>query len=618
MTSTENVKTPLVLKAINEILNEQFFIPHYQRGYRWTDQQVKDLLNDIDSFTPVQIPGKPDEETFYCLQPIALKQCNESIKKENNLNGKWYEVVDGQQRLTTIYLIMHYANEMWSGKRKSPEITINYETRNDCVKVLTDISVEDDDETVKINKENIDYFYITSAYDTINEWVKKYELEKGKPFDENRFKSKFNSNAKIIWYEVAENENSTKLFERLNIGKIPLTNSELIKALFLNSSSFPDLSTNEQQVKRIEISRLWDEIEHRLNESDAKFWSFITNKKREGFATKIELILDMIANKSKNEKDPLATFLFFSKKQKEDGLYEIWNLIEHYYYTLNEWYKNKNLYHKIGYLITANSKVTINELVSKSEIVTKANFNSYLDEEISKTVNFELTELRYESDYNQIHNLLLLFNVETIRLSDAISEFYPFKQHKANFWSIEHVHARNSENFDQTKKETWLDWLKIHIDILEEILNNTQFEKGAVKEVLDDIYMYNKLQQPQQTWERFNILFNKINDVFVKDVESIDIESEGIFNLALLSQPDNASLNNSVFEVKRRDIIRLDKEGSFIPICTRRLFMKYYNDNTTNEQFYFWTKKDRENYSKAIYEKLNKYLPTSDSIQDEY
>jgi len=118
----------LTLKSISSMLGEQFFVPYYQRGYRWTDQQVTDLLNDIDAFIAKNIRDT-DEKTFYCLQPIVVKECNENVKNENTLTGKWYEVIDGQQRLTTIFLIIHYANEMWVGKQKNPEFTIEYETR---------------------------------------------------------------------------------------------------------------------------------------------------------------------------------------------------------------------------------------------------------------------------------------------------------------------------------------------------------------------------------------------------------------------------------------------------------------------------------------------------------
>ncbi len=195
------------LKSISEILESQFFIPHYQRGYRWTKQQVEDLLNDIDAFNPKEIPGIPDEKTFYCLQPVVLKKCNDEIKLQNELKGNWYEVIDGQQRLTTIYLIIHYANEMWTGKKKTPEIALSYETREESVEVLKNIKVETDN-TVFINKKYIDYYHITSAYSTIHEWVQNYQIIKDKPFDEDDFKKKFKTNAKIIWYEVSQSENS--------------------------------------------------------------------------------------------------------------------------------------------------------------------------------------------------------------------------------------------------------------------------------------------------------------------------------------------------------------------------------------------------------------------------
>ena len=95
---------------------------------------------------------------------------------------------------------------------------------------------------VDINKENIDFFHISSAYQTIRNWELDYEEKHGKAFDEAAFQSKFLANSKVIWYEVAKEEKSQALFERLNLGKIPLTNAELTKALFLSSNSFNTFS----------------------------------------------------------------------------------------------------------------------------------------------------------------------------------------------------------------------------------------------------------------------------------------------------------------------------------------------------------------------------------------
>ena len=112
----ENV---LELKNINQVLTYNFFIPGYQRGYKWTKQQVIDLLNDIDSFSikEFSITDSKTREvekvsTWYCLQPLVVKQLSDDDIAKYELSdinpGTWYEVIDGQQRLTTIYLIIKF------------------------------------------------------------------------------------------------------------------------------------------------------------------------------------------------------------------------------------------------------------------------------------------------------------------------------------------------------------------------------------------------------------------------------------------------------------------------------------------------------------------------------
>jgi hypothetical protein len=86
----------------------------------------------VNDFSPREIPGK-EEKTFYCLQPIVVKKMSETYKATVGLEGDWFEVIDGQQRLTTIYLIIHYGNNYWTGPDKSEKIKISYETRSKCV-----------------------------------------------------------------------------------------------------------------------------------------------------------------------------------------------------------------------------------------------------------------------------------------------------------------------------------------------------------------------------------------------------------------------------------------------------------------------------------------------------
>lgn len=612
----------LVLKSINEILNYQFFIPHYQRGYRWTSLQVEQLLNDIASFDPREIPGKAYEKTFYCLQPVVVKKMTEEMLAIHKLEGEWHELIDGQQRLTTIFLILQYINQMWKGQDKIPQFTISYETRTDSDKYLLELRVNADD-TVDADRSNIDYYHFSKALETIRQWQLNYQVTNERALITSNFETKFLESSKIIWYNVAPSVKSNALFERLNLGKIPLTNAELTKALFLSSNSFVNLSDEERRIKQFEIANLWDNIEHKLNDPDKKFWSFITNKDFDSYDNKIELILDMISGKLQGEEDPLFTFLIFTDKQKQENLLSVWSEIEHFYETLNEWFTHPILYHKIGYLIAAKSfgkfkGVELGPLVAKSKDVSKKDFENHIDGLIKEAVKVEISELRYEDHSRQIFNVLLLFNVLTTMQSKNIEEFYSFKHHKGLRWSLEHIHARQTDSSEgfRTTRDLWKKWLNLHAEILEEIFEKKlqPFDPDQVNAVLVEIKRYNN---DQLTWERFRIIFKEVNNIFTLEPDTMDKESEGLPNLALLSMPDNTSLNNAVFEIKRREIIKMDKEGSFIPICTRRAFMKYYSEQDNPNQMFYWSKNDRNDYFDAIKTTLIDYLPENHIEEDE-
>jgi uncharacterized protein with ParB-like and HNH nuclease domain len=62
----------LELKTINELQQYSFYIPSYQRGYRWTPNEVEDLLNDISEFTPRPVDESDEKNlvlpTAYCCK----------------------------------------------------------------------------------------------------------------------------------------------------------------------------------------------------------------------------------------------------------------------------------------------------------------------------------------------------------------------------------------------------------------------------------------------------------------------------------------------------------------------------------------------------------------------
>src|SRR5258705_13977027 len=90
----------LRLRSIFDLLSERFFVPSYQRGYRWTPRQVEALLDDLEAFQLWSRQSSPD--AFYCLQPVVVRRRSD---------GEW-EIVDGQQRLTTIFIVLRALHEI--------------------------------------------------------------------------------------------------------------------------------------------------------------------------------------------------------------------------------------------------------------------------------------------------------------------------------------------------------------------------------------------------------------------------------------------------------------------------------------------------------------------------
>ena len=596
----------LILKPIKDLLGEHFYIPHYQRGYRWTAQQVNDLLNDIWTF--INDRNNP-KGAFYCLQPIVVKNM---IWQENGATVDGWEVIDGQQRLTTIYIILYYLSKEFLKVESLVEdygkevYSLRYQTRSKSEAFLKNI-VED--------RTNIDFHHIWEAYKTVRLWFANNQYTKDRN-DRNKFlgtllgKIDDDISVQVIWYHVDPVLNSIELFNRLNLGKIPLTNAELIKALFLSSSNH----TGDQAIaRRIEISQIWDEIEQKLNEPDLHFWSFVSNEERDKYATKIDLIFDLISGRKKDTKEPLHTFLYFLYKSKEtqgspinDILWQEWLAIEQYFQTLCQWHKDKTLYHKIGYLISIGHNLRDLIVLSLDEL--KTNFEKKLDDKLRQSIEFDIDidELSYDRNRKDIEKLLLLFNIESIRINDHSTDFYPFKFHKSTLWSLEHIHAQKSD-FSKTKKEEWLSWLGYHEALIAELCQNksTGLPLAEWEKLLNEI---KQIDKEKLTWEKFDALSGRVIDQF-SDGNDRAYNSHAVSNLALLGQPENSALNNAVFELKRRLVIDMDKKGNYIPICTRRVFLKYYNDQESKHQFLFWSADDRRNYISEIKNILKPYLP---------
>lgn len=619
-------KNKIELRAVDELLGMKFYIPNYQRGYRWTEQQVKDLLNDINEFSP-ETNRNSNDTSWYCLQPLVVRQMDESdsrLKEEVDKNS-WYEVIDGQQRLTTIYLVIHYFNEMWVGKSKIRVPKIKYATRNNAFKFLECLEIDNNDVTPKIEKsiDYIDYHYMKLAYGTIHEWAEN----KGASFNNNDFQSKFRHSTKVIWYESV-GEDPIKVFTRLNIGKIPLTNAELIKALFLNRSNFHISNDNHLKLRQQEIASEWDNIEYTLQNDE--FWLFL-HKDCYDRPTRIDFIFDLICEQHALGEfedigtDDYKTFRYFYEyfKSGASNIENGWRKIKSYFQTFKEWYDDIELYHYIGFLIHQGEK--LDELYKKwNNENSKEDFIIQLKDIIKNKIR-KCNDLnkQYEIDKGPAKTtckpLLLLHNIQTIvnqnkqlksKEEYKLPVFYKFPFHlfKKERWDVEHIDSNTTNGLENEKDQK--EWLKYSVlgtelsDGLKERIKafiNNDNSRESFESICREIEQYNR----SGSWKNPEKDKNKV------------------WNFVLLDAGTNRGYGNSIFPAKRCCIIGKDQgkkysidEGSleikveygaiaFIPPVTKNVFLKYYNTSVDNLRE--WCESDAESYKLNIFETLQEF-----------
>ena len=566
----ENNQILLETKLVCEIKGT-FFVPSYQRGYRWGEDEVLRLLNDIYQ----------NGRNTYCLQPIVVRKTGDS-----------YELIDGQQRLTTLYLIYRFLYQLNPYYYDEPQFNLIYETRENSGEFLRSLDFSK-------RNENIDFWFIANAYEKIQEWFAEEKRVRDRAISEC-----FDKFTKVIWYEVGENEDAIALFTRLNIGKIPLTSAELVKAMFLSSDGKSKMDREKQE----EISLQWDNMEKGLH--DDSLWYFLTNRTNTRYQTRIDLILDLVSEKPADNREKYYTFFKIDELGKAMSLDELWRKIQQTFLVLKDWYENHELYHKIGYLI-ASEKQTLQSIFKISIGKTKQGFRSVLDSYIRESISIQgnYADLSYEKplDYKRISRLLLLFNVESVRLNGERTQWFPFDKFKFDdkgkiAWSLEHIHAQQSEGL--RTQEMWKEWLRLHIQSIRTVTDNNELITT----------MQAAIEKPKLERAEFDNLQQKVVELL--SVHGNAEYMHSISNLALLRSDDNAALNNSTFDVKRNRIVEMDKEGQYIPFCTKMVFLKYYTPSEDN-QLHFWGQADRIAYINAMNEVLNPYLSEPISMAEE-
>lgn len=542
-------------------ISGSFYVPAYQRGYRWGEVEVRRLLQDI-----WESRDKP-----YYLQPVVVKR-----------HGDEWELVDGQQRLTTLFLIFQYMKS--EGLQSSGAgYSLRYETRVDSASYLEELDPE-------LSQKNIDFFHIYDAYRCIRAWFDTHEHRR--QYVANKFYDALFERVRVIWYETADDLDPATLFTRLNVGRIPLTDAELVKALLLSRSRGSVSLTDRAQ----EIAAQWDVIERDLR--DPELWAFITGNRSED-PTHISLLLDTIAGGPTGRDRPLFhTFETLRERIAADPQ-KFWNEVVDLHSLVLGWYESRDLFHKIGFLIARGR--SFSGLIERSRDKPKSMFEANLDGLIRDDLGLSeaaLRDLSYQSD--KASRTLLLMNVETVRRRKRSSERYSFREHAAGRWSLEHIHAQNAERLNRA--DQWEEWLRLHRRALAAFDEIGQSEKKAVLDKLEQVFAKSTITEAE-----FRPLERELAELLSVGTDSSDGGVDSIANLALLDGGDNSALSNSVFAVKRAAVLDRDRQGSYIPVCTRNVFLKYYSP-ADEHQMHFWSAQDREHYLNEIVTNLRDYL----------
>ena len=482
----------LKLVHLGDLMGMHFNIPYYQRGYRWESKQVLDLLEDLFEFQQ----SHPKQNQFYCLQPLVTCRNNTF----NDINFIVFDVIDGQQRLTTLFLLIEYLGmgsfelRYERAVKKGEDLRL-WDNGKLCYSNLQSISDED-------MKANPDYFYMSQAMLCIDNWfkekIKQYPrikrmfedvlsnpnyMKGSKPFYEmDEDLNADQPDVRFIWYEDdSSGGGSISTFKRLNYGKTPLTATELIKALLLQCDVYdPDRRTEMKQIA-FRMSTEWDAMEKALQNDF--MWSMLHPQKYDR-ASRIDLVLSFVARDLEENhgievnslrKDRDYDYLVFNKyieneKQKNrpyhDVVKELWTNNQDTYSVFRSWFEDREYYHLTGMYLTLLGQTpdehlkTLRHLVNKFKSHERKSYINFLKKEkIGSLIRFdesrfeETEEASFDNLYygkfsDTIVRILFVYNVDATMKNVQDRAYFPFRFYQDTKPSLEHIHPQHLHDED--------------------------------------------------------------------------------------------------------------------------------------------------------------------------
>lgn len=530
--------------SVDEIPSGMLFcIPWYQRGYRWTQDEINALLNDLLIF------GNNPDETEYCLQPLVLQE---------KANGETL-VVDGQQRLTTIYLIMWAIGII-------PDWDIIYMTENnrrlsELLKENADRSINDDFR--KKAREAIE----ARIKPETREWALLKNMLTGTALHKVVF----------LKYTIAPDGNGHQVFKRLNDGKTPLTSSELIRALFMEAGN------GLEDYEKGDIAKEWDLIESSMKENS--FWAIWNNRRFEDVPTRMDFLFSVVEGIAPEEtrQDPLLIYRQFEKRASD--LKNVWEKVLRCWWWMQFCYEDDELYHLLGWLslCTDNNTYVLYRDCWLGKNSRIADFKQSLRRKVAENIGDNPFDSfvygAFESE--KLRRLFLLLNILEAQHRHIRFRFDLYKKHR---WTIEHIASQTDNPLAKTEER--LEWLEL---AKQEIASQT------------DINKLECMASFEEKWKYVFALFEEKHDVIT--------DKDKISNLTLLDASTNSAYKNAIFPAKRRKILEEARNpDKYIPPITEAVFAKSYSSAA---QMRYWGQRDADQYYDAMKSLFDNFMESA-------
>lgn len=594
-----------------------YSIPPYQRGYKWDTKDIERLLKDINEFSPNE-----DLNLFYCLQNITLVESQDS---------KTFNVVDGQQRLTTLTVILSYLNEYELINEK-----LQYNVRKETEEFLKEYIFKPNElkniqnweqflENTSIKGKDYDYqdvFYLFNAYKAIQTWFETY------PNSVTAMKDKILNHVKLI-VNLPKNIEEQELFENLNGKRVPLDGADLIRALIITRVAKKEIGDIDDSIKqnvlinerRVKIGLMLDRINHWWADENKKNYfhqftkeSKVPDEESISFNDVTYPINHLYKLYVLAYGEGVLDMEFFEKKVIEDGFLDELQLLQR---TMENWGNDKELYHLILFTsIYAREKIkeepvlSFKELLHQWKKLYRKDFIRFLKKRIASTEVFndlinQTERCKEENEKtafleNWYDNKLITVSVllDIISILSSNSTCLPARHFKAYKEDLEHIFPQTpvGDRIKDKIKQTQI--LKEYIDIINQSLSEE--EKININDC--DIDWEN------QNWKddiKFRIN-NRIEKV-------IPVNSLG--NMCVLHESVNRGYGNDFFLEKRIDIMRKSQEGFFIRPhvydAFNKIFLERHDESIDMKMMNRWDRYDILARREYIIKRISNFLNTS-------